>query len=179
MSVHLKTPVLLAALAGVLMSFGCGGGTAGVRPGPMPEGGSFHGAWMSPQYGDMHMCQIGRVVRGDYNKNERHGTIQGRIEGDILWFQWEEERHLVPGRPTIASGQGYFRVSYDENEDLIITGEWGFGDDRTDGGPWTAIKRRRTRPSRCAGTSDQAPSQPEVSWDEEDEDTSGGDAGDN
>lgn len=179
---RLVNPLVGALLfsGALLLATGCGGNTAGITVGAMPDGGSFHGAWMSPEYGDMHLCQIGRVVRGDYNKNERHGTIQGRIEGDILWFRWEEERTLVPGRPTIATGQGYFRVSFNADEDLIIEGEWGFEQDRRGGGAWTGIKRRRTRPSRCAGSSETAPSQPQVSWDEEEEDdTSGGDAGEN
>lgn len=158
---------MAACLLPVLALVACGGnGARGVHPGTMPEGGSFHGAWLSPQYGDMHLCVTGRNVIGNYVKNEREGRIRGEIDGDILWFNWEESRTYVPGNPVEVSGRGYFRLSLNEDNDNVLTGEWGVDQDRTGGGPWTAIKRRRQGPDTCDGSS-RAVTGREVSWDEE------------
>ncbi len=151
----------------------CGGnGARGVHPGTPPAGATFHGAWLSPQYGDMHLCVTGQHVIGSYEKNERTGQIRGEIDGDILWFTWEEERTYVPGNPVDVSGRGYFRLSLNEDNDGVLTGEWGLDEDRTGGGPWTAIKRRRAGPDRCDGSATGSPTR-EVSWDEEEDDSSG------
>jgi hypothetical protein len=134
----------------------------------MPEGGSFHGAWLSPQYGDMHLCVTGQHVIGSYTKNERSGQIRGQVDGDILWFNWSESRTYVPGNPVEVSGRGYFRLTLNEDNDNVLTGEWGVDEDRTGGGPWTAIKRRRQGPDSCDG-SRATGTERELSWDEEDE----------
>ena len=155
------------ALLSVTALAACGGnGARGVHPGQMPQGGSFHGAWVSPQYGDMHLCVTGRHVIGSYVKNERSGQIRGEVDGDILWFTWEESRTYVPGNPVEVHGRGYFRLRLNEDEDNVIEGEWGMGDDRTGGGPWTATKRRRQGPDTCDGSRATATGR-EISWDED------------
>ena len=169
-SSHSTLPRLrgLALLVPALALLACGGnGARGVHPGTMPTGGSFHGAWVSPQYGDMHLCVTGEHVIGTYEKNERSGRITGEVDGDILWFDWEESRAFVPGNPVNVSGRGYFRLSLNEDNDNVIAGEWGMEDDRTGGGPWTATKRRRQGPDTCDGSSTAVTGR-EVSWDEED-----------
>lgn len=140
----------------MLVLAGCGGAQlARVNAGEMPQGGTFHGVWFSPQYGDMHLCQSSdSVVVGEYTKNERHGTVRGNIDGDILHFEWREEREFIPGRPTVTSGHGYFRVARTLNDDgsprdWTLTGEWGNGDDEVGGGPWTAVLQPRTSPDNC------------------------------
>ena len=157
-----------ALLVPMLSLLACGGnGARGVHPGAMPTGGSFHGAWVSPQYGDMHLCVTGEHVIGTYEKNERSGRITGEVEGDVLWFNWEESRTYVPGNPVNVRGRGYFVLSLNEDDDNVIAGEWGMDEDRTGGGPWTATKRRRQGPDSCNGTT--AVTGREVSWDEEEE----------
>jgi hypothetical protein len=159
----------MALLLPVLALSACAGnGARGVHPGAMPEGGSFHGAWLSPQYGDMHLCVTGQHVIGSYTKNERSGQIRGQVDGDILWFNWSESRTYVPGNPVEVSGRGYFRLTLNEDNDNVLTGEWGVDEDRTGGGPWTAIKRRRQGPDSCDG-SRATGTERELSWDEEDE----------
>ncbi len=129
----------------------CGGGSANISVGEMPQGGSYHGVWQSPQYGNMHLCVSGSHVVGDYQKDERRGTIQGTIQGDVLRFQWEEKREMVVGRPTITRGRGWFRLKIGQDEDQYFEGEWGHDDAETGGGPWNGVKMRRGTPDRCMG----------------------------
>ncbi len=137
---------------GLLVLAACGGGSARIHIGTMPEGASFEGVWQSPQYGNMHLCQTGSQVVGDFEKDERRGRIQGTIQGDVLRFQWEERREMVVGRPQISRGRGYFRIQIGQDGDQYILGEWGHDDQETGGGPWNAAKLRRRRPTRCLST---------------------------
>ena len=146
----------------------CGGGSARIHIGTMPEGASFEGVWQSPQYGNMHLCQTGVQVVGDFEKDERRGRIQGTIQGDVLRFQWEERREMVAGRPQISRGRGYFRIQIGADGDQYILGEWGHDDQETGGGPWNAAKLRRRRPTRCLGTDEGAPEHSSGSGDYDD-----------
>lgn len=134
-------PGLLGALAA-----GCGGGGVNVPEGPMPQGGSYTGVWHSPQYGEMHMVQTGQQVVGEYTKDERRGRIQGTVRGNVMRFQWSEEREMVAGRPVTTRGQGYFRYAVGDDGDHYIQGEWGHDDSMTGGGPWNAVRDRRAEP---------------------------------
>ncbi len=136
-------PTLAFALA-------CGGGSANIRIGTMPDGGTYNGVWQSPQYGNMHMCQAGAQIVGDFEKDERRGRIQGTIQGDVLRFQWEERRELVGGVPQVTRGRGYFRLEIGQDGDQYFRGEWGIDDAETGGGPWNGAKLRRRRPTRCS-----------------------------
>lgn len=159
-------------VAGLL--FGCGGAKqARVSAGPMPNGGTFTGVWFSPQYGEMHLVQTGGHVLGEYEKDERVGRIQGKAEGNVMRFQWEENRQLVVGRPTVVRGKGYFRYEVGADGDHYVTGEWGHDDRETGGGPWNAVKSRTreprlstmnvssTRTTPDSGGYDDSPSSPE------------------
>ncbi len=134
------TILLVTALA-------CGGSTASVKQGPMPEGGTFTGVYHSPQYGEMHLVQTGEQVVGEYTKDERAGKINGTAEGNVLHFEWVETRKLVSNKPTVTKGRGYFQYMIDAaNDDHVLKGEWGHGDDETGGGPWNAWKSKRSQP---------------------------------
>lgn len=143
-----------SALPLLALVLACGGGSSSIRAGNMPEGGSFHGIWQSPQYGNMHLCESGAQVVGDYEKDERRGRIQGTIQGDLLRFQWEERREMVVGRPTTTRGRGYFRIAKGQDNDWYFQGEWGHDADETGGGPWNGVRMRRGNPTRCAASSD-------------------------
>ncbi|HJL19275.1 MAG TPA: hypothetical protein RMH99_26660 [Sandaracinaceae bacterium LLY-WYZ-13_1] len=126
---------------------GCGGADGvNVDEGPMPEGGSFTGVWHSPQYGEMHMVQTGQQVVGEYTKDERHGRIQGTVRGNVMRFEWTEEREMVAGRPTTTRGRGFFRYAIGDDGDHYIQGRWGHDDEMTGGGPWNAVRDRRAEP---------------------------------
>ena len=100
--------VLLLASMGLALA-GCGGGGVSIAEGPMPSGGSFTGVWHSPQYGRMQMVQTGSSVIGEYEKDERTGRIQGTARGNVMRFEWSEEREMVAGVPLRTRGRGYFR----------------------------------------------------------------------
>jgi hypothetical protein len=119
----------------------------------MPEGGSFHGVWQSPQWGEMHFCQQGSAIHGRYDRDERHGRVEGNVDGDLMRFGFEERRELVPGRPNVTKGHGYFRLVLDPHDQhQTLQGEWGHDDDYTGGGPWTGDKLRRE--PTCVGDDD-------------------------
>lgn len=159
--------IALALLLGVI--FGCGGSQK-PKAGPLPEGATFYGVWQSPQYGNMHMCQSGKQVIGDYVKHERAGRIQGDIDGDLLIFQWEDRRELVSGKPQIRRGRGYFRIQIGEDGDQYVQGEWGMDDEVSGGGPWNAVKLRRGQPDRCTGADEPVSlEEKQHPWDAEDE----------
>ena len=136
---------ILLAIA-VTASAGCGGGSANVSSGPMPEGGTYTGVWHSPQYGEMQMVQTGTQIVGCYVQNERAGRLQGTIQGNLMRFEWSERREMVVGRPTTTRGRGYFLYQVGGDGDHYIEGQWGHDDNETGGGPWRAVRdRRRTR----------------------------------
>lgn len=147
--------VLVVAVSVLALSVpGCGGAGGGnISAGQMPSGGSWHGQWQSPQYGNMHLCVTGAQVMGDFENNERRGSIQGTIQGDLLRFTWEQRHELVIGRPTVTSGRGYFRYQVGEDNDHYFRGEWGHDDAVTGGGPWNGVRMRNRDPERCLRTS--------------------------
>jgi len=140
---------LFAALVALLGPnvMGCGGGSGvNVAEGPMPDGGSFTGVWHSPQYGEMHMVQTGQQVVGNYTKDERTGRIQGTVRGNVMRFEWSEQREMVSGVPQTTRGRGYFRYAVGDDGDHYIQGEWGHDDNMAGGGPWNAVRDRRAQP---------------------------------
>ncbi len=145
-----NTMVLGVALA--LAVGGCGGAGAGAgvpAGGPMPDGGSFTGVWHSPQYGEMHLVQTGSSVVGEYTKDERRGRIQGTAQGNILRFEWSEQREMVAQRPNVTRGRGYFQYVIGEDGDHYIRGRWGVDQDVTGGGEWNAARDRRRQPRQA------------------------------
>jgi hypothetical protein len=139
---------LVVVIAMVWLTGACGGsGTEEIKPGPMPENGTFSGVYFSPQYGEMHMVQNGSAVVGKYKKDERAGTLQGEANGDVMRFEWTEFKALVSNRPQQTRGHGYFRYMVDaSNGDHLIKGRWGLNDDNTTGGEWNAYKSRTREP---------------------------------
>lgn len=129
---------------------GCGGDGirhANVSPESMPAGQTFTGVYHSPQYGEMQMVQTGSQIVGEYTQDERHGRIQGTAQGNLMRFEWSEERELVRGRATTTRGHGYFRFVPDGNGvDFALLGEWGHDQNETGGGPWNASRDRRRQP---------------------------------
>ena len=136
-------------LAVLLSVAACGPTTTRVKPGTMPEGGSFHAVWHSPQFGRMELCDSRGTVVGEFAKDTREGRIQGKVVGDLLRFKWEEENHIVRGRPNVTSGRGYFKLIMTDEGRYRIEGEWGYGEDEVGGGPWSANQIRGVAPDNC------------------------------
>ena len=141
-------PVRLLVLMMVAFIGACGGEKLPpIQVKPMPAGGNFSGVWFSPQYGEMHVLQTGSSAIGRYTKDERNGRLQGSVEGDVMRFEWTEQRELIVGRPVTTKGHGYFRIVKDEAEDSWkLIGEWGNDDAERGGGPWTAVKSKTRKP---------------------------------
>ncbi len=130
-----------------LLLIACGGAGLRLSAGPMPEGGQWSGVYFSPQYGEMNMIQNGSAVVGEYKQEMRSGKIQGEAEGDVLRFEWVENKAMVSNRPTETRGHGYFRYKVDKgNGDQVLTGEWGLGESNAGGGPWNAYKQKNKEP---------------------------------
>jgi len=167
----------------VVVLIGCkSGGGSNVQVGTMPDGGSYSGVYFSPQYGEMHLVQNGNAVVGKYKKDERTGDIQGEVEGDVLRFEWVEQKAMVSNRPTETRGHGYFKYMIDPGSgDHVIKGRWGLGDDDTAGGEWNAYKSKTREPDPDAlvggkSSGGESSDDSEESSDEgESEDESGGD----
>ncbi len=124
------------ALSLMLLWAGCKSGPEIPPAEPMPDGGSFEGVWYSPQFEQMYLRQNGDAVSGIYTY-KYGGTIEGKVEGDLLVFRW-----IDPGQPEKArrtlKGSGYFKMGRDENDNLTLVGSWGYNDDYFGGGPWEA-----------------------------------------
>ncbi|QQR91872.1 MAG: hypothetical protein IPJ88_09325 [Myxococcales bacterium] len=137
---------LAKATVFALLLVACGGGSANIKSGPMPKGGSFEGVWFSPQYGRLDLRQTGQIVIGEYTKDERLGRIQGRVAGNVLRFQWTEKRELIQGMPRETQGRGYFVYLIDTDGDHKLQGEWGHDSEEKGGGPWNAVKSMKLHP---------------------------------
>jgi len=146
-----RTRIVRAALGLTMMLSlaACGPATASVKPGTMPEGGTFHGVWHSQQFGRMELCDSRGTVVGEYSKDTRHGRIKGTVQGDLLRFEWVEEKHVVRGRPNVMNGKGYFRLVTTEDGRYRIEGEWGYNEDEIGGGPRSANLIRGATPDNC------------------------------
>ncbi len=138
---------IIALLLPLALFVGCGGSSANVKSGPMPDNGTWSGVYHSPQYGDMNLIQNGSSVVGDYKMEMRTGKIQGEAEGDLLRFEWVEHKAMVSNRPQETRGHGYFKFVVDKgNGDHVLKGEWGMGDNDTGGGEWNAYKLKNKEP---------------------------------
>lgn len=150
MSRLLSWPNLAAALAVLLFialgSAGCASAPPLPEAQPMPAGKDFTGVWFSPQFEHMNLRQSGDRVAGVYTYREG-GRIEGTVEGNMLRFTWIE-----PGKKETATrtmkGSGYLQLVVEpgEYEEVNIVGEWGYNDDLTGGGPWSAEYVRELLP---------------------------------
>ncbi len=134
----------LLAIVGVCV-IGCGGAgqrSHGVSIGTMPEHGTFRGVWRSAETGDLELCESeGRVI-GQYTEGQRLGVIQGTVEGDVLFFEWQEELGMVR-----RAGHGYLRIAPDGASHL--DGEWGMGEDLRGIGELAALRVEDAQPVHC------------------------------
>lgn len=121
---------LVVALGAV--GSGCASGPQ-LTPKPLPAGVSFSGTWYSPQYDKMLLEQKGNKVIGTFSYKEG-GHLEGELDGNILYFNWDQPGDFAVGRRTI-SGSGYLVMSDDGRS---LAGRWGYDDDREGGGVWTA-----------------------------------------
>jgi hypothetical protein len=113
---------------------------------PMPAGKTFTGVWYSPQFEHMNLRQTGDRVAGVYTY-QNGGRIEGKVDGNLLIFTWVEPGNKERARRSMK-GSGYLQLLVGKGEygKTKLAGEWGYGDDLTGGGPWTATWVRELVP---------------------------------
>ena len=124
-------------LCALSLTAGCTAGQDNtLKPGPSIPGLNLSGGFDCQAFGFMRLRQTGLTLQGTYEgirKTGDNGTIRGKIEGDLVWFDW-----IQPGDMDAAvwpkRGKGWLRISRNGNE---LTGRWGYDEDREDGGPIT------------------------------------------
>jgi hypothetical protein len=131
---------------------GCGGNTnepklANVKPGPMPEGHEWQGVYYSQHYGELHLEADGDSANGTWKTPMgSFGELYGKIEGNLLRYEWKERRIGAVGADATKSGKGYFVYLVPrEGEAPEIHGEWGLGQSDA-GNTWEAVKQKNKQP---------------------------------
>jgi hypothetical protein len=124
-----------------------------VHQGPMPAGQTFTGVYRSPQIGDIEMVQTGDAIVGryEYDRGSCHVTarIEGSVTGNLLRYSWRED-HRPCGRIAPVVGRGFFLYQVEDTGDIQrgrLFGRWGYDQDDTQGGPYTAFKIANRQPS--------------------------------
>jgi hypothetical protein len=129
-------PRIVAAVSVALFLLGAGcGGAQKIDSKPLPAGINLSGEWWSPQYENMTIVHKGGLVKGTFSYRTG-GTFQGELDGDVLKFEWVQPGDFDKARREIR-GSGFLRVAQDGR---TLEGRWGYDDDRTGGGLWTAEK---------------------------------------
>lgn len=138
---RLRLLALAAALCLPASLVGCGGAPemTQVTPGPHIPGLTLSGKWYSTEFGDMRLVQDDKRVTGTYEDPrgpDHNGRFEGRVEGDVLWLDW-----IKPGNPVAAvfpmRGRAWMRI---KEGGKILEGEWGYDDNHSNGGKWSAEK---------------------------------------
>jgi hypothetical protein len=142
---------LLAPVAGVVS---CGSSepkvaTANVSPGAMPANGNWRGVFYDQVFGYLHLLKSGDQVNGKWQTTagDKWGELHGKVDGDLLSFDWVEHRVGMFGPAATSSGKGYFKyvVPKGENVDDELRGEWGLGESNA-GHAWKCVKQRNMEP---------------------------------
>jgi hypothetical protein len=120
-----------------------------LRPGEMPIGCEWQGVYYSPTYGNLHLIEDGDKIAGKWRTTggEAWGELSGKVNGNLLRYEWTEHKIGLVGPSSTSTGHGYFKYSKPENGDPDeIKGEWGLNESET-GNPWTATKQRNVKPN--------------------------------
>ncbi len=114
---------------------GCGGGQSQeVRwiKGSMPESGNFDGVYQS-DFGRLELTANGGTAVGLYESDQHHGRIEGKIEGNLLFFNWTQWNEEMRGKVRKTSGEGVFQYVIEEvpmgnktKEYHRLEGWWGY-----------------------------------------------------
>jgi len=131
---------------------GCGGGSnepkvANVKAGSMPDGQEWQGVYYSQHYGELHLQSDGDSANGAWKTPMgSFGEMHGKIEGNLLRYEWKERRIGAVGADATKEGKGYFVFLVPkEGEAPEIHGEWGLGQSDA-GNSWEAVKQKNKQP---------------------------------
>jgi hypothetical protein len=153
----------------------CGGGNGAktaddVKSGEMPVGGAWTGVYYSTTYGHLHLIQDGDSANGVWRNTagDKWGELHGKIDGDVLRYEWTEHTVGMVGPEAKRSGKGYFRyVAPKEGEAHELRGQWGLGADEL-GQTWDAVKQLNMQPDPDSVRPDEIEGRVEAGgWDDE------------
>lgn len=134
----MKIRSLAVGFLACLMSFGamsCATPGVNIPTKAMPAGASYSGLWYS-NFGDMKLTQkADGYTRGTFDY-KTGGEIDGHVEGGVYKFSWLQQGDFQVGRRDV-SGHGYLIIS---DDGLEANGEWGYGENYSGAGVWTARK---------------------------------------
>jgi len=143
--------ILLAAFA--LLPSACGGQGeakhANAQPGPMPEGGEWTGVYYSTTYGNLHLIADGHNGSGAWRTTagDKWGELHGKLEGNLMRYEWTEHTIGMIGPSATRKGKGYFQyIEVKKGEAHELRGQWGLEEDET-GSTWDALKQRNMVPN--------------------------------
>lgn len=162
--------VWMLACAGMLalpmVTVGCGGGghgpkVASVKPGEMPIGGDWTGVYYDQLYGNLHLVLEGDLATGRWRRDsgEAWGELSGTVDGNLLRYEWTENRIGMVGPSATTRGRGYFVYtdSAEERDPDYIEGERGLNEDEL-GQKWKAIKQANVVPNLASVMPDEVES---------------------
>lgn len=133
---------------------GCGGSaktptSAAIKPGDMPDGGSWTGVFFNSQFGMLHMQHTGENVVGKWKTADGSswGELNGNVTGNVVHFEWTEHKIGMVGPSSTTHGKGYFVYKRPEgdNVDDELQGEWGLNTSEV-GNEWNCKKQRNMQP---------------------------------
>ena len=119
----------------IVLVMGCGPSQRIPEPQPLPSGVSFAGVWYSTQFEHMYLRQTGDRVNGIYTYKDG-GTIDGTVNGNLMKFTWIDPGDKESARRNFQ-GKGYLQLIRRDDQ-VVLTGKWGYNDDTVSGGPWEA-----------------------------------------
>jgi hypothetical protein len=145
---------VLGAFGVVLMAsvplLGCGGGqsnVAHVKPGPMPDGQEWNGVYFNTAFGYLHMTVQGDSMLGKWKRasGDRWGEMSGKVDGNVIHFEWKEYTYGQVPPAGVQRGHGYFVYVMGSNDIGELHGEYGNNDDET-GADWNCVKQKGLKP---------------------------------
>ena len=83
------------------------------------------------RYLERHDCLLLPPLR-----YEDGGKLEGKVDGNLLIFDWKDPGSKEHAERTM-SGRGYLKLVKGKNK-MKLKGEWGYDDNATGAGPWTA-----------------------------------------
>lgn len=146
----LRVVVLLAFAALVIPLSACGQKVvhSKVKAGDMPPGAEWTGVYYSQIYGYLHLIKEGDTVNGRWRTTEGDawGELSGKVEGNLLRYEWTNHKIGLVGPSATSHGKGYFLYTRPhEGEADELHGQWGL-DDSDSGTKWVCVKQKDMKP---------------------------------